>query len=121
MDNKLKKTAESLFGDLGVKIVSGSRFLGGYIGNSEGREFFVRSKVKEWVHCVEKIVNASKSQPQAAYAALAKSIQHEWSFCIVPPWFEDLKNILWSEFWPSLFGGTVSDDEACRFVLLTNN
>ncbi len=36
--------------------------------------------MKEWVQSVEKIVKASKCQPQAAYAALAKSIQHEWSF-----------------------------------------
>ncbi len=66
----------------------------------------------------------SKCQPQAAYAALAKSIQHEWSFFAAcstcpPAWFEDLKNILWSEFWPSLFRGTVSDDEADLFSLPT--
>ena len=28
-----------------------------------------------------------------------------------------MKNVLWSEFWPSLFGGAVSNDEADLFSL----
>ena len=34
-----------MFYDLGVHVVTGHRFLGGYIGESCGREAFVQEKV----------------------------------------------------------------------------
>ena len=37
--------AQLLFGDLGVTITSRSWFLGGFIGDSDGCEVFVKSKI----------------------------------------------------------------------------
>ena len=49
----LEEEAKILFGDLGVKIVSGSRFLGEFVESSEGCETIVRSMVEKWVHSVQ--------------------------------------------------------------------
>ena len=116
--------AQTMFGDMGVKVTCGSRFLGGFVGDKDGCEAYVKTKVKEWVSSVRRLAKVSKSQPQAAFAALMKSVQHEWSFfqrvvSVCPGWFDDLRNALRSEFWPSLFGGHVSEAEADLFSLPT--
>ncbi len=81
LDSAFKKQAEEVFGELGTnKIVSGSRFLGGYVGNSDGREEYVRWKVNKWGLKMSKLVKAADSQPQATYVILVKSLQHEWAF-----------------------------------------
>ena len=41
---------------------------------------FVRKKVAMWVDCVEKLSKAANKSPQAAYTALSKSLQCEWSY-----------------------------------------
>ena len=118
------KQAEQLFGDLGIKIVRGSRFLGGYIGDRDGCKTFVRAKVKDWISNIARLAKVSDSQPQAAFAALVKSIQHEWGFLqrvvsVSPDWFEELKKVIRHEFWPRLFGSNVSEAEADLFSLPT--
>ena len=65
-----------------------------------------------------------KTQPQAAFAALLRSIQHEWGFLqrvvsVSPNGFNDLRLAIREIFWPSLFGGSVSDVES-RFVFATH-
>ena len=42
----------ALFGDLGIRIVSGGRFLGRYIGDSGLTADFVSNKVQLWPRCV---------------------------------------------------------------------
>ena len=114
--------AQMLFGNMGVKVTN--RFLGGFVGDKDGCEAFVKAKVKEWVSSVERLAKVSKSQPQAAFAAMMKSVQHEWSFfqrvvSVCPGCFEDLRNVLRCGFWPSLLNGQVSDAEADLFSLPT--
>ena len=81
VDQEFKDKAELLFGEFGVKVVSGSRFLGEYIGDDHGRKEYVKMKVQSWVDSVYCLSDAAKQQPQAACAALVKSIQCEWVFC----------------------------------------
>ena len=73
-----------VFGDLGVQTVNGHRFIGGVIGGYMIAGNFVRKKLKVamWVDCVEKPIKAAIKSPQAAYTALSKSLQCEWS-CII--------------------------------------
>jgi len=40
----------------------------------------MEQKVQEWVDCVEKLTEATESQPQAAQMALTKSLQFEWAY-----------------------------------------
>ena len=62
------------------------------------------------------LAEAAKLYPQAAFAALSKSLQFQWSYMqrVVPNCefcCEILRNALNDIFWPALFQGTVSDSE----------
>ena len=72
--------AKELFDELGVTVVPGQRFLGGFIGNQSGTTEYVEQKVRAWIHCVEKLTKAAESQPQAALAAFTRSLQSEWVY-----------------------------------------
>ena len=68
------------------------------------------------------LAEAAELYPQAAFAALSKSLQFQWSYMqrVVPNWescFEILRNALNDIFWPALFQGTVSDSEKKLFSL----
>ena len=114
--------AKALFGELGVKIVRGHRFLGGFIGEEEDVHAFVLEKVKTWTSGVGVLAEAAELYPQAAFAALSKSLQFQWSYMqrVVPNCesrLEILRNALNDIFWPALFQGTVSDSEKKLFSL----
>ena len=84
----------------------------------------VKMKVQSWVDSVYCLSDAAKQQPQAAYAALVKSIQCEWAFLqrvVVKcsELFLALKDAIREAFWPSLFGSVVSHSEADLFALPT--
>ena len=44
-----------LFHDLGVKVVIGSRFLGGFVGEHSLASNFVSDKVKTWCNCIQQL------------------------------------------------------------------
>ena len=116
--------ARIVFGDLGVQIVNGHRFLGGVIGDCMIADDFVRKKVAMWVDCVVKLSKAATKSPQAAYTALSKSLQCEWSYlqrvmhncggAFVP-----LQDVILKAFYPALFEGDLSDAECKLFSLPT--
>ena len=101
-----KKTVlfvRALFGELGVKIVRGHRFLGGFIGEEEDVHSFILEKVKTWTSGVGVLAEAAELHPQAAIAALSKSQQFQWSYLqrVVPnceSCFEILRNAAVSSF-----------------------
>ena len=114
--------ANMLFGDLGVKVVTGLRFLGGFIGDQESTDDFVEQKVQMWVRCVEKLTKAAGSQPQATYAALTKSLQFEWAYLqrVIPNCadaFVPLCEIITANFLPAVLGGGISEEERILFSL----
>ena len=75
-----KDAAKALFGELGIKIVSGHHFLGGFIGEKDEVHGFVLEKVTTWTSGVNKLAEAAEFYPQAAFAALSKSMQFQWSY-----------------------------------------
>ena len=74
---------------------------------------------------VEKLSKAATKSPQAAYTALFKSLQCEWSYlqqvihncggAFVP-----LQDVILTAFYPALFEGDLSDAECELFSLLTH-
>ena len=46
--------ATSLFADLGIKVVFGSHFLGGFVGELSMASDYVAQKVSMWVDCVRR-------------------------------------------------------------------
>ena len=72
--------ATLLFSDLGIRVVSGSRFLGGFVGEHSMADTYVAQKVRTWVDCAQRLSDVAKVQPQAVHAAVSRSLQFEWSF-----------------------------------------
>ena len=70
------------------------------------------------------LAKAAGSQPQAAFAALSKSVQFEWRFLqrVIPncsALFSLLEDAIHNIFWSSLFGGPVSKAKRELFSLPT--
>ena len=72
--------ATTIFGEMGIQIVTGRKFLGGFIGGSEDVIAWMEEKVKGWVSSVYKLAKFVKRQPQAAFIAFTKSLQAEWAY-----------------------------------------
>ena len=99
----MENEAYAIFGDLGIQVVTGHRFLGGFIGNHSERDEYVRSKVRRWVGHLDLLSEAALTQPQLAYAALSRFLQHEWTFLlhVVPQCsqlFQEIEMSLFSRF-----------------------
>ena len=56
--------------------MSSHRYLGGFIGNLTQRNVYVQKKVNNWVNHVYVFSNIAVAQPQLAYTAVARSLQH---------------------------------------------
>jgi len=63
-------------------VVTGHRFLEGFIGSLSGRDEYVQSKVHKWAGHINVLADVASTQPQLAYAALVHSLQHEWTFLL---------------------------------------
>ena len=95
---------------------------GGGGGGEEVVHAFVLEKVKTWTSGVGVLAEETELYPQAAFAALSKSLQFQWSYLqrVVlncESCFENLCNALNDIFWPALFPGTGSDSEKKQFSL----
>ena len=77
-----RSEAEALFQGLGVHVVTGHRYLGGFIGDLNQRNVFVQKKVNNWVNHVRVFGDIALSQPQLAYTAVTRSLQFEWTFLL---------------------------------------
>ena len=49
------------------------------IGEATQSEDLIRLKVNGWVHSINALAKAARKSPQAAFAAMVKSLQFEWS------------------------------------------
>ena len=82
----------------------------------------MKRKVQKWVQYVENLTKAAESQPQAAHAALTKSLQFEWSNLqrVVPNCadaFVPLRDSINRKFIPAVLGGGSSEQEKALFSL----
>ena len=108
--------ANDIFRDLGIKVVTGQRFLGGYIGTASDVECWLENKIASWVAAVEKLSNVAVHEPQAAFVALSKSVQNEWLFIqrVISDShlaFTSLSDAIKIRFLPALFGSSLNDLE----------
>ena len=71
----LQEAASALFSDTGVRICTGRKYLGAFIGdNLEKRQNF-QSKCEKFSDMVDKISTIAKSEPHAAYSGYVVSLQ----------------------------------------------
>ena len=95
---------------MGLKVVTGSRYLGGFIGEGETKKSWLEGKVAVWAESVETLAVVSCKHPQSAYAGLQKSLQQEWLFVqrVTPgigDAFSSVEKVLRETFLPELFEG----------------
>jgi len=64
---------EAVFGGFGVHVVTGHRFLGGFIGSLSARDDFVLCKVHRWDGHITVLADVALTQPQLAYTVLVHS------------------------------------------------
>ena len=61
---------EDLFRGLGIKVVTGHRYLGGYIGDKEAEGRWLVENIMGWEESVEILAGVSCKNPQSAYTGL---------------------------------------------------
>ena len=60
--------------------ISGSRYLGAYLGPQEELEAWVKPQVEAWAHGVRVLDNIDRQHPQSAYAGLGILLKSEWQY-----------------------------------------
>jgi hypothetical protein len=104
---------------LKFQVTTGSRSLGGFIGEDMAFHSWAEEKTRKWAGAVDELVLAAKNSPQAAYSGLQQSLQQEWQFLqrvqkdcgekIV-----EVKKSISRTFLPALFDDEYDDDDPRR-------
>jgi len=92
-----------------MNVVTGCRYLGGFIGSPTLRSDWLREKASFWKKAEKTMARASKKFPQTAYVAMKNSLQMEWQYVHrtvsdAGKFFDRVEEAIASEFLPSLFG-----------------
>ena len=66
--------AEEHFWGLGIHVVTGHRYLGGYSGDREAEGSWLAAKIKGWTESVEILAGFSQKRLQSTCARLQKSL-----------------------------------------------
>ena len=65
---------------MGVNIVTGIRYLGGFFRDGAVEESWMDEKVQGWAESVKTLAEVARNHPQSACAGLQNSLQQEWAF-----------------------------------------
>ena len=65
---------------MGVKMVTGIRYLVGFVGNGSVEESWKAKKVHGWAKSVKTLAGVAHKHLQSACTGLQKSLQQEWAF-----------------------------------------
>ena len=63
-----------------IKVVMGSRYLGGFVRDRADGDSCLEEKVQGWTESAKTLLGVACKHLQSAYAGLQKSLQQEWSF-----------------------------------------
>jgi len=73
-------SAKSKFERYEIKVDTGSRYLGGFIGSPTLRSDWLKEKGTFWEKAVKTMAMASMKFPQTAYVAMKNYLQMEWQY-----------------------------------------
>ena len=95
---------------MGIQVVTGSRYLGGFVGEQETEGQWLKTKVEGWAESVRTWAGVACKHLQSEYAGLQKSLQQEWAFVqrITPgigDAFGPVEEEIAKAFLPALFEG----------------
>jgi hypothetical protein len=118
-----KEKAESSFTDLNFEVTNGSRYLGGFIGDSAAQQTWIEKKTRDWAAAVNELALVAPRFPQAAYAGLQKSLQQEWQFLQrvtdgLGLEFSAIATALHYDFLPAIFGIDEASDTLRKMASL---
>ena len=65
---------------LALNFISGSRYLGAYLGPQAELNAWVKPQVEAWAQGVRVLDQISRRHPQSAYAGLGMSLQSEYQY-----------------------------------------
>ena len=66
--------AKEYFRGMGIKIVTGSQYLGRFIGERETEARWIKEKVEGWKESVRTLAGVAPKHPHSAYAGMQKSL-----------------------------------------------
>ena len=64
--------AEEHFQVLGIRVVTGHRYLGGFIGDADAEMGWLWEKIRGWTESVKLLAGVAHKHRQSAYAGLQK-------------------------------------------------
>ena len=64
----------------GFSVSTGSRYIGGFIGDNESKRCCLEEHTETWEHNITKIIKTAVKYPQESYAAVVCANQWEWIF-----------------------------------------
>ena len=102
--------AEAFFWGYGMQVVTGSRYLRGFVGTETAQAWWFEEKVVGGQYLVSILAGVAHWPPQTAYAVLQKYLHQEWDFvqCATPDIgmaFQPVEDELQDTFLPDLFQG----------------
>ena len=104
---------EAFFCGYGLEIVTGGRYLGGFVGMEATQAQWVEDKVEAWRSFVGIISGVACKQPQTSYAVLHKCMQKKWYFVqrvtlYIEKAFQPVEDALQEALLLALFRGATS-------------
>ena len=108
------ESALEYFQDLSFTVTTGSRYLGGFIGEDAPLREWLRSKTEDWEAAISELASVCQKYPQSAYSGLQKLLQQEWQFVQrvvknVGHEFEGVERALAQVSLPALFDDNYDD------------
>ena len=96
-----------------LQIVTGSSYLGGFVGSKEAHDPWLGVKMEGWQDSVATLDKLSRRHPQTAYTGLHNSVHQEWAFAqcvtvVIGMAFQAVEDELRDTFLPALFQGATS-------------
>jgi hypothetical protein len=74
------RCGQDLFQRPRLTVVTGSCYLGGFIGDDPNQQAWIQKKTSSWVAAIHELSLVVEKYLQIAYAGLQKSLQQEWQF-----------------------------------------
>ena len=72
---------EEHFRGLGIRVVTGHRYLGGFLGDAAAEREWLEEKVQGWTESVRVLAGVALKHPQSAYAGLQNSPNRSGILC----------------------------------------
>jgi hypothetical protein len=74
------ESARAAFADLNFTVTTRHHYLGGFIGDQDAFEAWIKEQSTCWAEAVTDLASVMKNFPQSAYSGLQKLLQQEWQF-----------------------------------------